>query len=56
MATYPDGVYEIQITSKIGTTSNVVTFDLTLVDPCPTATISLNTSPFVDEIDDLGAA
>lgn len=27
-----------------------------MVDPCPTATISLNPSPFVDETDDLGAA
>ena len=55
MATYVAGVYTIQITSTIGSVSNFVTFDLTLVDPCPTATITLNPSPFVDETDDLGA-
>ena len=56
MVTYPDGVYKIEITSTISSESNVVTFDLTLVDPCPTATISLNSSPFGDETNDLGAA
>lgn len=29
---------------------------MTLVDPCPTASISLNPSPFLDETEDLGAA
>lgn len=56
MVTYVAGVYTLQIKSKVGTVTNVVTFDLTLVDPCPTATISLNTSPFADETDILGAA
>ena len=49
IATYVPGVYTLQITSTIGSVTSAVTFDLTLVNPCPTATISLNSSPFIDE-------
>ena len=55
MATYVAGVYTLQITSTIGTVSNTVTFDLNLLDPCSTATITLSTSPFIDETENLGA-
>ena len=55
MVTYVPGVYTLEITSTIGSVSNVVTFDLTLVDPCNSATITLAASPFVDETDVLGA-
>lgn len=56
MATYAAGDYTLQITSTIGSVSDTATFDLTLLDPCSAATISLTPSPFVDETDDLGAA
>ena len=55
MATYVPGVYRFKITATVGSTTNFITFDLKLVNPCPTATITLKTSPFVDESKILGA-
>lgn len=56
MATYVPGTYRLKITAKIGSKSNFITFDLKLVDPCSTATITLKSSPFVDETKILGAS
>ena len=39
MAAYVPGVYSFKITATVGSSTNVTTFDLELVDPCPTATI-----------------
>ena len=55
MATYVPGVYKFKITATVGSTTSSITFDLKLVDPCPTATITLKTSSFVDEFNVLGA-
>ena len=55
MATYVPGIYRFKITATVGSTTNFITFDLKLVDPCPTATITLNNTPFVDESTVLGA-
>jgi len=56
IATYVPGVYTFKITASVGSKTNFITFDLKLVDPCPTATITLKSSPFVDESKILGAA
>ena len=55
-ATYIPGTYKFKITATVGSKSNFITFDLKLVDPCSTATITLSASPFVDETKILGAA
>ena len=39
MAAYVPGVYSFKITATVGSSTNFTTFDLKLVDPCPTATI-----------------
>ena len=49
MANYPAGSYEIKITGTVGSQSDFITFVMELVDPCPTATISLNQSPITDD-------
>ena len=38
----------MEITASSGSQIKDFTIDLNLVDPCPTATISLNSSPFTD--------
>ena len=45
---FPPGVYTIKVTGTAGTISVSHQFDLTLVDPCPTATLTLKPSPFTD--------
>ena len=56
IAKFVPGVYSFKITATVGSTTNFINFDLKLVDPCPTATITLKASPFVDESKFLGAA
>ena len=56
IVTYVPGVYTFKITATVGSKTNFITFDLKLVDPCSTATITLKTSPFADESKVLGAA
>ena len=45
-ATYPPGLYEITITGTVGDTSDSTTFTFEIIDPCPTANLSLDTLPF----------
>ena len=49
--------YTVTVTGTTGlvtSTSISTTFNLRVTNPCPSTTISLNSSPFVDETDDLG--
>lgn len=46
MGTYPAGTYGFRITGTTGDTSDFIEFDMVLVDPCPTAALSLKQSPF----------
>ena len=48
MANYPAQTYELLITGTVGTKSDSFTLTVVLVDPCPTATITLNTTPISD--------
>ena len=48
MATYPAGTYELLITGTVGTKSDSFTLTVVLVDPCPTATITLSPTPISD--------
>ena len=48
MATYPAGTYELLITGTVGTKSDYFTLTVVLVDPCPTATITLKPTPISD--------
>ena len=47
MVDYPVGDYTFEITGTVGTKSATITFVMTLVDPCPTATLTIN-NPFSD--------
>jgi len=47
MANYPAGDYTFEITGTVGTKSATITFVMTLVDPCPTTTLTIN-NPFAD--------
>ena len=51
MDQYPPGVYTFEITGSIANdlTDNIV-FEMVLVDPCPTATISLMQDNVFDEM------
>ena len=49
MANYPAGAYTFTITGTVGAKSVIETFVMTLVDPCPTTTLSIKEpNPFVD--------
>ena len=49
MANYLPGQYTFEITGTVGTKSASATFVMTLVDPCPTATLTIiNPGPFND--------
>ena len=48
MATYPAGTYELFITGTVGIKSDSFTLTVVLVDPCPTATITLKPTPILD--------
>ena len=48
---YLEGAYIFQITGTTGTNSDVtdnITFTLTMINPCPISTLTLNASPFFD--------
>ena len=49
MASYPKGTYLLLITGTVGTQSDSFILTIELVDPCPTAAITLLTSPIVDK-------
>ena len=49
MATYPAGTYLLLITGTVGTKSDSFTLTIELVDPCPTALITLLPSPISDD-------
>ena len=49
MANYPPGDYTFEVTATLGSISNKITFVMTLVDPCPTTTLTIN-SPFVPKL------
>ena len=49
MAGYPAGTYTLQITGTVGLKSATQTIEVELVDPCPTAALTLLPSPFVDD-------
>jgi len=49
MAKYPPGDYTFEITATLGSISKKITFVMTLVDPCPTTTLTIN-SPFVPKL------
>lgn len=48
LAKYPPGDYVFEVTGTVGNRSVSKTFTLTLVDPCPTATLTLNV-PLIDK-------
>ena len=48
MATYPAGIYELLIKGTVGTKFDSFVLTIELVDPCPTALITLLDSPIVD--------
>ena len=48
MLNYPPGVYDFKVTGTVGTKSDFIIFTMELVDPCLTATLSLQASPFSD--------
>ena len=49
MANYPAGTYELTITGTVGTQSDSFVLTIELVDPCPTAVITLLDSPIADD-------
>ena len=49
MATYPAGIYELLIKGTVGTKFDFFVLTIELVDPCPTALITLLDSPIVDD-------
>ena len=49
MANYPAGTYELTITGTVGTQSDSFVLTIELVDPCPTALITLLDSPIADD-------
>ena len=49
MANYPAGPYTFTITGTVGAKSVTETFVITLVDPCPTTSLTIiDTDPFTD--------
>ena len=51
MNQYPPGTYTFEITGSIAKDySDYIIFEMVLVDPCPTATISLMQENVFDEI------
>ena len=50
MANYKPGQYTFEITGTVGTKSASATFVMTLVDPCPTTTLTIiEPDPFEDK-------
>ena len=50
MANYPAGAYTFTIKGTVGAKSVTETFVMTLVDPCPTTTLTINQpDPFTDK-------
>ena len=49
MTTYPPGTYSVKITGRSGEKSDFIVLEIVLVDPCLTAVIELETSPFSDQ-------
>ena len=49
MASYPAGIYTLQITGTVDLESASQIIEVELVDPCPTAALTLLPTPFVDE-------
>jgi len=50
MANYPPGAYTFTITGTVGAKSATSTFVMTLVDPCPTTTLTIhNPASFIDQ-------
>ena len=50
MANYPAGQYTFEITGTVGNKSDTATFVMTLVDPCPTTTLTIiDPDPFADQ-------
>ena len=50
MASFPAGTYTMQITGTVGSSSDTLTIDLVLVDPCPSVALNLQSSPFQDNV------
>ena len=48
MANYPAGTYLFLIIGTVGDKTTTATFSMVLVDPCPTATLTLKMNPFSD--------
>jgi hypothetical protein len=46
MVTFPPGAYNFEITVTIGSSSEVVSFQMMLSDPCPAATLTIVNNPF----------
>lgn len=50
MPNFKPGAYTFEITGTVGTKSASATFVMTLVDPCPTTTLTINNPvPFIKE-------
>ena len=50
MANYLPGTYTFKITGEVGNKSAFTTFVMTLIDPCPTTTLTIiQPDPFVDK-------
>ena len=45
---FPEGLYELEITGTIGSLSDSFTLEIELVDPCPTASLTMKDSPILD--------
>ena len=48
MQNFPEGLYELEITGSVGSLSDSFKLEIELVDPCPTAQITLSESPLLD--------
>ena len=54
MANYPAGTYQFLLTGTVGDKTTTASFSMVLVDPCPTATLTLKMNPFSDSTYNLG--
>ena len=48
MQNFPEGLYELEISGTVGSLTDSFTLEIELVDPCPTAQITLSESPLFD--------
>ena len=50
MASYKPGNYKFKITGTVGIKSTSSTFEINLVDPCPTTLLTIDQpDPFIDQ-------